>query len=386
MTQTTKKIIDKLPKKKDKKFIHILGIIIAISIVIIIIICSVTQRTYNSYSVIKSNPRTDSMTKGYLRHNGDIVKYSTDGISVYGQDFKTIWSASYSMKNPSVAMSENYIAVADIGGKEINVYDKKGTAKKIDNSKEICQIEVSDSGMVAIMTKENMAYFITIANSTKKYIDIKTRIKEDGYPLDMAFSSDSKKLVTSYLKIEDGEVNNYVTFYNFGEVGKNYESKIVKGDSYGKVLVPKVEFLDKNTVCVFSQERFTVYEMKEMPEEKFKTKKYDQIIRSVICNNDYVGIVVDNKDGDKKTLNLWGKDGRKKLTKEIDFNYDDIEIVNDDIIMRSDRDAMIVRTSGKVKFQGEFKEDVEYIMPYNYRDKYYFITQQSIDKIKLANK
>lgn len=385
MTQTNKKIIDKL-LKKNKKIIHIFSGLILVTLIIIVIACSITQRTYNSYSVIDSKPRTDSMTKGYLRNNGDIIKYSTDGITVYGQDFKTIWSASYNMKNPSVVMSGEYVAVADIGGKEVNVYDDKGNAKKVENSKEICQIEVSDSGMVAIMTKENMAYYITIANPSKKYIEIKTRIKEDGYPLDMAFSNDSQKLVTSYINIEDGEINNYVTFYNFGEVGKNYESKIVKADSYGKIMVPKVEFLNADTVCVFSQERFIVYEMKEMPEEKFKTKKYDQIIRSVICDKNYVGVVVDSKDADKKTMHLWGVDGRKKLSKQIAFDYDEIDVVKDDIIFKSDREAYILRTSGKVKFHGDFKEDVEYIMPFNNRDKFYFITQQNIDKVKLTNR
>lgn len=385
MTQQQDKDITNKFIKKNKKGISVILIAIVTIIIIVIAICALTQRTYNSYSVLKSTPRTDSMTKGYLRYNSDIIKYSTDGITVISQDLKTIWSASYSMKNPSVAMSGEYIAVADIGGKEINVYDKKGNAKKIENARKICQVEVSDSGMVAIMTKENMAYYISIVNSSKKYIDIKTRIKEDGYPVDMAFSNDSKKLVTSYMRIEDGEVNNYVTFYNFAEVGKNYESRIVKGDSYGKVMVPKVDFVDSDTVCVFSQDRFIVYKMKATPEEVFKTKKYEQTIRSIICRDNYVGIVVDGKKEDEKTIHLWTVDGRKKLTKSINYDYDKIDIYKDDIVMSTEQDALIIRTSGKIKFRGEFKEEVEYIIPYNNRQKFYFITQQNVDKIKLVN-
>ena len=63
MTQTNKKIIDKLPKK-NKKIIHIFSGLILVTLIIIVIACSITQRTYNSYSVIDSKPRTDSMTKG----------------------------------------------------------------------------------------------------------------------------------------------------------------------------------------------------------------------------------------------------------------------------------------------------------------------------------
>lgn len=385
MTDKTKKIINKLPKKSDNKtYSVIVGAIIIIAIVIIVI-CATTQRTYNSYNVIKSKPRTDSMTKGYIEHNGNIIKYSTDGITVMGQDLKTEWSASYSMKNPAISVCEDYIAVADIGGKEILVYDKRGNAKKVKNAREICQVEVSNTGMVAVMCKEKLAYYITIANSSKKYIDIKTRIKEDGYPLDMAFSPDSQKLVTSYMNIEKEAINNYVTFYNFGEVGKNYESKIVKADSYGKVMVPKVEFLENDVVSVFSQEKFIVYEMKEIPEEIFKTKKYAQTIRSILCMDEYVGIIVDKSGTNKKTITLWTREGRKKMSKDIDYDYDKVSIMKEDIVLSTARDAMIVRMSGKVKFRGEFKEEVEYIMPYNNKDKFYLITQQNIEKIKLSN-
>ena len=88
---------------------------------------------------------------------------------------------------------------------------------------------------------------------------------------------------------------------------------------------------------------------------------------------------------DEKTIHLWTVDGRKTLTKSINYDYDKIDIYKDDIVMSTEQDALIIRTSGKIKFRGEFKEEVEYIMPYNNRQKFYFITQQNIDKIKLVN-
>lgn len=385
MTERTKKIIDKLPKNKDNKLYSMVLGLVGIIILIIIIVCATTQRTYNSYSVIKSKARTDSMTKGYIPHNGNFIKYSTDGITVMGQDLKTQWSASYSMKNPGVSICEDYIAVADIGGKEILVFDKKGNAKKVKNAREICQVEVSNSGMVAIMCKENLAYYITVANSSKKYIDIKTRIKEDGYPIDMAFSQDSRKLVTSYAKVENGEMNNYVTFYNFSEVGKNYESKMVKIDSYGSVMVPKVEFMDKDTVCVFSGERFIVYAMKEVPEEKFKSAKFNKAIKSVLCSDEYIGVITDSDTGADSKLVLYSKDGREKLNKNFRFNYESVEIINDDIIFNNGTDGLVIRVSGKTKFQGSFKEEVQHLMPYNNRDKYVLITPQNIERVRFTN-
>jgi hypothetical protein len=300
-------------------------------------------------------------------------------------DLKNIWSASYNFKNPKVITCGRYVAVADIGGKEVHVYDDDGSLDKIESSKDICQVEMSDTGMVAIMAKEKMAYYITIIKNSKKYIDIKTRIKEDGYPIDMAFSQDSRKLVTSYAKVENGEMNNYVTFYNFSEVGKNYESKMVKIDSYGSVMVPKVEFMDKDTVCVFSGERFIVYAMKEVPEEKFKSAKFNKAIKSVLCSDEYIGVITDSDTGADSELVLYSKDGREKLNKNFRFNYESVEIINDDIIFNNGTDGLVIRVSGKTKFQGSFKEEVQHLIPYNNRDKYVLITPQNIERVRFTN-
>lgn len=384
MIKTIADNIRKLFKGKNKKLASIVTSAIFIVIFIVFILNITVQRTYHSYSVIKTQPTSNSSAKGYVTYNEDIIKYSEDGITLMSNDLKTRWSATYSFKNPQVVTSKKYIAVADIGGKDINLYDSKGNVRKIENTREICQIELSDSGMVAVLTRQDMAYYITIVNKTKKYIDIKTRIKEDGYPIDMAYSPDSQKLVTSYMKVEDGVVNTYVTFYNFSEVGKNYESRIAKAESYGSVMVPKVEFIDKSTVVIFSSERFIVYDMKETPEERFKCEKCTNTIKSVMCSDKYIGLITQDSTGDKNILTLYNKDGRKKLSKTFKFNYDNVELLKDDIILRNSTEAMVIRTSGKVKFQGELKEEVEYVLPYNNRDKFIFVTPQSINRIKFV--
>lgn len=385
MAKSLEKKIQSLFKGKNKKYVRVAFYGGSLLLFIILIVNLTVQRTYDSYYVVKEKARTDSSTKGYLKHNENIVKYSEDGITVMNTDLKNIWSASYNFKNPKVITKGRYVAVADIGGKEIHVYDDDGSLDKIESSKDICQIEMSDTGMVAVMAKEKMAYYITIIKNSKKYIDIKTRIKEDGYPIDMAFSHDSKKLVTSYAKVENGEMNNYVTFYNFSEVGKNYESKMVKIDSYGSVMVPKVEFMDKDTVCVFSGERFIVYAMKEVPEEKFKSAKFNKTIKSVLCSEDYIGVITDSDTGADSKLMLYTKDGREKLNRNFRFNYDNVEIINDDIIFNNGTDGLVIRGSGKTKFQGSFKEEVQYMMPYNKRDKYVLITPQSIERVRFTN-
>ena len=157
MAKSLEKKIQSLFKGKNKKYARVAFYGGAILLFIILIVNLTVQRTYDSYYVLKEKARTDSSTKGYLKHNENIVKYSEDGITVMNTDLKNIWSASYNFKNPKVITKGRYVAVADIGGKEIHVYDDDGSLDKIESSKDICQIEMSDTGMVAIMAKEKMA-------------------------------------------------------------------------------------------------------------------------------------------------------------------------------------------------------------------------------------
>ena len=47
---------------------------IAVVLLIVLIANLTVQRTYSSYSVVKTKARSDSSTKGYMSYNEDIIK------------------------------------------------------------------------------------------------------------------------------------------------------------------------------------------------------------------------------------------------------------------------------------------------------------------------
>jgi len=361
-----------------------LGLGLLVMVTLIVFIYLNLEKTFTGYKVVASSERSDSSTKGYIKYQEDkIIRYSCDGIELMDRDEKSLWNSSYSMKNPKVVTCENYIAVADIGSKSICVYNENGDANEIENVLDVSQIAVSRNGIVAAVLEDGMANYIRVMDKKKTYIDVKTRIKEDGYPIDIAFSQDSQKLVTSYVSTKDIDCTNYVTFYNFGEVGKNYESKIVKAESYSDTMVPRIEFLDEDTVCTFLDNQFIVYEMKEVPKEKYKSEKFDKKIKSIFYDKKRIGIVLDN---DKKyTIKVYTVDGDEVLNKDIEYNYDNIYLSGDDIVMYTKNDAKILRMSGREKLNCMFDGDVEFMLPYNNSDKYIIVTNNLIRRVKLSD-
>nr|MCR5608495.1 DUF5711 family protein [Lachnospiraceae bacterium] len=353
-------------------------------ILIIIFIYLNINRTYDKYKVVEEYVRNDNNTKEYLSYDDDkIIRYSNDGITALDREGKAIWSYSYEMRNPKVSICEGSVAVADIGGTEVYVFDEKGNESKIDNVNKIAQVETSAKGRVALLIEDNMAYYIRICDGSTKYIDIKTRMKEDGFPIDYAFSNDGKKLVTSYMCVQDGKIDNKVTCYNLGEVGKNYESKIVAGFNYDNNIVPEVDFLNEDRFVIFSENDFVVYDMKEKPVKRFESGIYDNKIESVTYNSDYIVVVLNDTSKQKKNVKIYGMDGKIKHEFLTDYEYEKIAMGKNEVIMYTKSDARIETISGYTKFKGDFDIDIDYIIQYN-KDRYFFITSEKMLKVKLV--
>lgn len=58
----------------------------------------------------------------------------------------------------------------------------------------------------------------------KKLVSIKVTASQNGYPMDIALSSDGQNLVVSYLVVDGINVKSRIAFYNFGMTG---EEKVI---------------------------------------------------------------------------------------------------------------------------------------------------------------
>ena len=208
-------------------------------------------------------------------------------------DFKgnSIWNSTYDMHNPIVDTCGEYVVISDKGNKSLELINEAGHVNSLEVLYPIIKAEVANQGVIAVLMDggdENYTQFFSPTG--KNLVDSRTIVEEHGFPVDFSLSRDGQKFVTSYISINGGLVQSKVTFYNFGAVGQNYEAKIVGGFDYGQTLISKVEFINNDTVCVFGDDKFNIYNMEEIPklifEEPFETE-----VKSISFNEDYIGII-----------------------------------------------------------------------------------------------
>ena len=312
-----------------------------------------------------------------------MLKYSNDGITVMDEKGNDVWSAGYNMKNPCVATRGEYVAVADIGNKQLIIYDGKGNGDEVEILYPISMVDVSAQGIAVVVLDDNMVNYIRICDGSNIYSEIKTRIAVDGYPLSVAVSDDSRKLVTSYVAVGDNESENYLTFYNFGEVGKSYNNKIVRAETLEDEVAAMIKFVSNDDVVVFTDSRIKTYRMKETPEETFVSDKFQYNIKSVVSSEERVGVVLDNYKEGAKQLLVYTLDGEEEVNMVLEDEYKDIYISKKEVVMLGDLSVKIINGNGKEKFKKTFEEKIDYFLPYNNKDKYILVDENSIELIKL---
>ena len=374
--------------EKEKKVQFGLGtaliIITMIFIAILIYNNIIKDQFYSSYKEIMSIPREDDGTTTYIPYGDDMfLKYGRDGITALDGKGKNIWSASYDMKNPKAVVCSKSVAVADINNKQLIIFDEKGNAKNVEIVLPISQVCVSKQGIAAVVLEDESAHYISLCDEDTQYCEIKTRNKEDGYPVSIAYSPDGKKLVSSYIHVTGEVTENMVTFYNMSDVGQNYENEIVMALDMGEVMVPKVDFIDEENVIILSDSKFYIYNMKEIPHLVYESEEYQQNIKSVSYNEEYVSVVTEDSSTGKKNMVTYTVKGKKTGEATIEIEYDKMIASQEDTIFYNDREVVIYTEKGNVKYKKELEGSSFSALRYNKKNMYYFIDEQNIKLIKL---
>lgn len=140
-------------KKWHKKRVKILiGSIV--SVILFAIIFNIWQyytKDYNSYEVLESIKRKDSQITKYRAYSNKLMKYNCDGVVGFNEKLDMEWSGSFNFSSPILDECGKYIALADLGGTEVYVFNGSGSPKEVKVLYPIAQIRISTQGVLAVV-------------------------------------------------------------------------------------------------------------------------------------------------------------------------------------------------------------------------------------------
>lgn len=364
-------------------------IIAGIGVVIILLIISLvnmysTGQQYSSYDVVKSATREDTQGANYFAYGNGYIRYSNDGIAYFDKSGTPIWNQTYEINRAQVKVCGDYIAVGDISGHNIFIFNKTGLQGTIDAALTITEIDVASQGVVAVALEDGNTNYINMYDVLgTKLLTVKTMLQSDGYPLAMALSNDGTKLAVAYVSIGGEKLETKLTFYNFSEVGQNYTERVVGGFNQEEKLIGRVDFVDNDTVLAVGEDSIQIYNIRKAP-ELLKEIRVEQEIRKVFFNDQYVGLIFNNTEsGEKYRLEVYDLNGVKQQVYNYDEEYRKFEFHGKQILLYNEKRFTLMNVSGKIQYNGVFDIAVDAIMPMASEASYIVVNTKYIQEIHL---
>ena len=366
-------------------------------IVVIIILAGIymifVDSGYNGYEVVEETGVKNASMLDYAPYQNSLLKFSKDGATYVDEKGKAAWNETFAMKMPTADVSGEYAAIADMNGNDVYIFNTQGKVSNTTMPYKVCDIAVASQGEFAVILEDEKVNYINIYDKNGEQIsEIQTTIDKSGYPMDMDLSSDGTKLFSTYLYLDGVDVKNGLAAYNFGPVGVNENAdRLMGGYQLEDTLVPKVEFLDNNTICAFGDNQIILYSMREKPSEKARIALKSEV-QSVIYNDKYVGIVISNEEETKKNeekapyvLELYNTNGRKVMTQKIDFSYENVRMTKDEIVFTGGTECRIYTVKGKLKFSYTFSKNVVDMVPTGYSSRYIVLYDSGSEVVRLKH-
>lgn len=339
------------------------------------------NRTYSGYSIASTVERKDTLTTKYAMFGENILKYSRDGVSYTDGKNSLLFSITYTMQDPIVALSEKAGAVADKNGSQIYTFDQTQQKGEIKTLLPIKHLAVSNQGVVAVLMEESRSSKLEVYSADGKLLgDGVFDPKVSGYPLGLSISADGKKIAISFAQISGSKFSSCVAVYNFDSVGENYVDQLVFAQNYADYLIPEVHYFNSSLLAAVGDGILAFYEGNQIP-ELVKEIPVERKIKSVFYGENSVGLVFDTKKG--SLLNIY--DTRGNLVSEISFDldYKNIRIEENSVLIYNDTEMGLYSYSGKECFRQTFENSLIDIFPTESRSRYLFIYTNETQTVKL---
>ena len=391
---------------KKKLFRHRAGLGIRFLICAVVVLVIVVGlwiwfrgRTYAGYEVVSSVESTSAVNTQYAEYNGQLLRYSRDGISCVNAKNEAVWSQTYNMHYPILDICGSAVVIADQQGSEAYVFNSQGLLTQITTRLPIQQVSVSAQGVTALLLNDSTASWIYLYDAEGNVLaESRCSLDETGQPLSISISRDGSKLAVSYLQVQEGSAGSCVVFYNFGSVGANFVDKIVSSTVYEDTIIPRVEYLSSSVCAAVSDQGIIFYEGAEIPEEG-AALTLDAEILSVFFGTDRVGIITEEaqaadeaaEETGKKTeeeagryqVNVYDTAGRTVLSLRTDLKYTQAKISEDMLILYNDTECEIYSAQGVLKYAGTFDTAIGDLYKAAGFRKYVVVFSDRTDIIKL---
>lgn len=381
MDEDMKNYQKKLWTHRTAVFLRLAVILVLLFLAALGIRFYMNNRTFSGYSITFAAERSDTLTTKYAMFGENILKYSRDGVSYTDAKNSLLFSITYTMQDPILALSEKCGAVADKNGSQIYVFDQGGQNGQITTLLPIKHVTISDQGVVAVLMEESKSSKLEVYSAQGELLGSGVfDMKVAGYPLNLSISSDGTKIAITFAQVSGSKFSSCVAVYNFDNVGENYVDQMVFAKTYADYMIPEVHYFDSSVFAAVGDGMLAFYQGSQIP-ELVKEVTFEKKIKSVFYGKNKVGLVFAGTEGNE--LEIYDTKGNLLAKFSFDMDYDNLRITDNSIVIYNDTEMGLYSYGGKECYRNTFKNSVVDIFPTKSRSRYLFIYTNETQSVKL---
>ena len=160
-------------------------------------------KKYSGYTTVSAIPMSNSEenTEFYAYGRG-YLKCAGDGLTYFNKD-GVMWSENYSMLQPVIDICGDYIAVADMGQRNVYIYDRAGSVSRLNLTHSITDVEISETGITAVASSDsNINYIEILDRDGQEIMTQKSVFSSTGFLMDISISDDASKLAAVLVSVQ----------------------------------------------------------------------------------------------------------------------------------------------------------------------------------------
>ena len=243
-----------------------------------------------------------------------------DGVKYFAAMGDHKWTDTFNMTSPVMVQEGDYVAVGDMGGKTIRVYDRSGMLYDLQAEGSPVQFALNESGYLSLITKNGDTYRIRVYNT--KGTLLKERVEESGgvYPLCSDVSDDSTVFAVSYLDTTDiSPIGRVVMFYIDAEKSENHTDSMFAAVEKTDEIIPVISYMEKGVLAAISD--VNIYGIGSDGGELWEYPLENTVDQAAMGSKEYIvlalGDSVADKDGREKGTVCWlDASGKEKASYE----------------------------------------------------------------------
>ncbi len=340
-------------------------------------------KQYESVAVINEIENFISTGSTVQRFKDGFIVCNADGIKYLNTKGDQIWNEAFMMQKPLIDIGNNMVAVADYNGSTIYVMDDKTVRGQIDTGMPIRKFKASGSGYVmAVLDNTSNTPIYVYDTEGREMLYFNTTMKGYGYPLEIAISDNGILGAVSYLNVDKGSFYTTLAFYNFGEVGQNYQDSLMSSYTYQSALVPEVRFAGNGHAVAIADNRVMFFSGDQSPQSAGEILLKSELT-SVYEDDEYVALFYASDDAEHAYMaEIYDYSAKLKDTIYFDIEYNDIYFNEGRMILYNNSELMIHVIGGADKFVGNLDDTILALIPTAQQKRFELVTYDGIKTIE----